>query len=357
MPRKVLIQIRRGTEAELAGVTLAPGELGFTTDTQKLYIGTPTGNVLLVNVSTAGDMLKSIYDTDNDGRVDAAEVADSVPWTGVMGKPSTFTPAPHTHSGADITSVVSEADTVDGKHADDLMHFYVADIDDTVSMIPVGEEFFLTPQIAVVNSAYGQGPNFAKPTVWQLNEWDWTHRGAWAIPPALPQGYSKLYAKVTLHYSADHWHGMYLYLRREFFDTSTGTWKKMDGDPDIYLGHAQASRSKRGDTSTFWVPWWTTQLQKMTRGGPTQRLLIAGHSDWSGDAEGAFRYFILGAHFTFYPSKTNKTQTWSTGETSGAADESFGLWVGWNQVWHAGNFDPNSKMPKGPVTWNQLAGL
>ncbi|WP_309119213.1 tail fiber protein [Paenibacillus sp.] len=34
-----------------------------------------------------GDMVKSVYDTDNDGKVDAAEAADTVPWTGVSGKP------------------------------------------------------------------------------------------------------------------------------------------------------------------------------------------------------------------------------------------------------------------------------
>lgn len=44
MPRNTLIQIRRGTEAQLAGVVLGIGELGFTTDTRKLYIGTATGN-------------------------------------------------------------------------------------------------------------------------------------------------------------------------------------------------------------------------------------------------------------------------------------------------------------------------
>ena len=44
-----------------------------------------------------GDMLKSIYDTDNDGKVDAAEAADSVPWDGVTGKPGTFPPSSHNH--------------------------------------------------------------------------------------------------------------------------------------------------------------------------------------------------------------------------------------------------------------------
>ncbi len=52
-----------------------------------------------------GDMLKSVYDTDNDGKVDAAEAADSVPWTGVTGKPSTFPPSSHTHIISNITGL------------------------------------------------------------------------------------------------------------------------------------------------------------------------------------------------------------------------------------------------------------
>ena len=51
-----------------------------------------------------GDMLKSVYDTNNNGKVDIAEAAEAVPWSGVSDKPTTFTPATHTHSGADITS-------------------------------------------------------------------------------------------------------------------------------------------------------------------------------------------------------------------------------------------------------------
>jgi hypothetical protein len=46
-----------------------------------------------------GDMLKSVYDTNSNNIVDAAE---SVPWTGVTGKPATFSPSPHasTHLSA-----------------------------------------------------------------------------------------------------------------------------------------------------------------------------------------------------------------------------------------------------------------
>jgi hypothetical protein len=96
MARKVLIQIRRGIESAIG--ILAIGELGYCTDTSKLYIGSTTGNVLLVAAQSSGDMLKSIYDTNNDGKVDYAANADTVPWSGVAGKPSTYPPSSHTHS-------------------------------------------------------------------------------------------------------------------------------------------------------------------------------------------------------------------------------------------------------------------
>ncbi|MGO4498798.1 phage tail protein [Paenibacillus sp. 2RAB27] len=102
--RKVLIQIRRGAESNIG--TLAVGELGYCEDTKKLYIGTATGNALLVAAQSTGDMLKSIYDTNNNGKVDSAETADSVPWTGISTKPTTFAPSTHksTHAvgGTDV---------------------------------------------------------------------------------------------------------------------------------------------------------------------------------------------------------------------------------------------------------------
>jgi hypothetical protein len=96
MARKVLVQIRRGLESNMG--VLAVGELGYCTDTTKLYIGGASGNVLLVAAQTAGDMLKSIYDTNNDGKVDYAATADAVPWGGVSGKPGSYPPAAHEHS-------------------------------------------------------------------------------------------------------------------------------------------------------------------------------------------------------------------------------------------------------------------
>ena len=59
-----------------------------------------------------GDMVKSVYDADNDGKVDSAEEADhaanadAVPWTGVTGKPSTFAPAAHSHAMSEISNPV-----------------------------------------------------------------------------------------------------------------------------------------------------------------------------------------------------------------------------------------------------------
>ena len=52
-----------------------------------------------------GDMLKSVYDLDNDGIVDAAETA---PWSGLTGVPATFPPSAHVHPQADVTNLVTD---------------------------------------------------------------------------------------------------------------------------------------------------------------------------------------------------------------------------------------------------------
>lgn len=60
----------------------------------------------------AGDMTKVIYDTDDDGKVDHAELADAAPWSGITGKPSDFTPSAHTHDDryfteSEVTTLLS----------------------------------------------------------------------------------------------------------------------------------------------------------------------------------------------------------------------------------------------------------
>ena len=60
-------------------------------------------NARIANVG-GGDMLKSLYDPDGDGKVSAADAADAVPWAGVTGKPSAYAPSAHVHAAADITS-------------------------------------------------------------------------------------------------------------------------------------------------------------------------------------------------------------------------------------------------------------
>lgn len=56
-----------------------------------------------------GDMLKTVYDANNNGKVDVADLADSVPWTGVTGKPSTYTPSAHTHTGTEVSAATTSA--------------------------------------------------------------------------------------------------------------------------------------------------------------------------------------------------------------------------------------------------------
>ncbi|HEV8035909.1 hypothetical protein [Yoonia sp.] len=87
------------TSPALTGTPTAPTATGGTNTTQ---LATTAFVQTALAGFGAGDMLKSAYDADNDGKVDAAEVADSVPWAGVTGKPSTFAPAAHTFVAADL---------------------------------------------------------------------------------------------------------------------------------------------------------------------------------------------------------------------------------------------------------------
>jgi hypothetical protein len=89
------------------GTPAAPTAAGGTNTTQ---IATTAFVQSAIASFGAGDMLKATYDSDNDGKVDAAEVADAVAWTGVSGKPATFPPSAHGHAVADVTGLQGALD-------------------------------------------------------------------------------------------------------------------------------------------------------------------------------------------------------------------------------------------------------
>lgn len=92
-----------GAMVTLTGEQTVSGKKTFSTSPA---VPTPTQNGDAVNKqyvdqkmadAGVGDMLKSAYDSNDDGKVDAADTADSVPWGGVTNKPSTFPPSAHNH--------------------------------------------------------------------------------------------------------------------------------------------------------------------------------------------------------------------------------------------------------------------
>ena len=91
----------------LTGSPTAPTPLAGTNSTQ--IATTAFVNEAIAGFG-AGDMAKSTYDTDNDGKVDAAEVADAAPWAGITGKPTSFTPSSHSHSIAQVTGLQTTLD-------------------------------------------------------------------------------------------------------------------------------------------------------------------------------------------------------------------------------------------------------
>lgn len=88
-------QIGLGNVTNDAQLKTSQLETAITDDDSKV----PSSGAVVdyVAAHSGGDMLKSTYDTDADGKVNAAVAADSAPWSGVSGKPSTYPPESHTH--------------------------------------------------------------------------------------------------------------------------------------------------------------------------------------------------------------------------------------------------------------------
>ena len=99
--------------------TGAPG----TTDTYTITYSDATTSTFGVyngaDGSGPGDMLRSAYDTNADGKVNAADAADAVPWSGVTGKPSTFAPSTHAHAITDVTGLQTALDAAGSMSAAD----------------------------------------------------------------------------------------------------------------------------------------------------------------------------------------------------------------------------------------------
>ena len=87
---------------------LALGELGINTYDGKMYIQKDNGATqTIIEVGahlTQGFMSIASYDSNADGKVDAAVQADEVPWSGITSKPLTFEPSTHSHLASDVTT-------------------------------------------------------------------------------------------------------------------------------------------------------------------------------------------------------------------------------------------------------------
>jgi hypothetical protein len=96
-----------------------------TKPTTGLYVGATGLEALIANGvdirgpegaagAGSGDMAKATYDTNDDGKVNSADSADSVPWSGVSSKPSTFPPEAHNHDDRYYTETETNS-LLDGK--------------------------------------------------------------------------------------------------------------------------------------------------------------------------------------------------------------------------------------------------
>lgn len=91
----------------LTGTPTAPTALSGTNTTQ---VATTAFVQQAIVDFGPGDMLAATYDTDADGKVDAAEVADAAPWAGITGKPTSFPPSTHSHAISQVTGLQTALD-------------------------------------------------------------------------------------------------------------------------------------------------------------------------------------------------------------------------------------------------------
>ncbi len=91
----------------MTGTPSAPTAIAGTNTTQVATTAFVQAAIVAIG---PGDMLKSSYDADNDGKIDAAEVADAAPWAGITGKPTSFPPSVHAHTVSDVTGLQAALD-------------------------------------------------------------------------------------------------------------------------------------------------------------------------------------------------------------------------------------------------------
>ncbi len=292
MARKVLIQIRRGPEASIG--VLATGEMGFCTDTKKLYIGTDTGNELLVAAQTVGDMLKSIYDTDNDGKVDVAE----------------------------------NADTVDGKHAGDLYVLTLAE--------PLANGDDLN--------------NFTVPGCWYSS--DSVQSATLLNCPQITAGGKLVVEHIAVATIRHKWtvnstYGAPVYERHRSRDNVWGAWVKTANQEDI-----DKQVSKSGDTMTgkLTLPASTAaraSLNILAGVNPTSPV----EGDMWFDADKVLRFRRNNGTATFWD--TGNLAAVSQAEAEAGTNTAVRVWT----AQRVAQAVAAQAMPKGPITWNQLKGV
>lgn len=83
----------------------------------------------------SGDMLKLYYDSNDDGKVNSADVADSVDWSGITNKPTVFTPSSHNHDDRYYTEAEVDAKLLDSGKVKDVQVDGVSVVNDKIANI------------------------------------------------------------------------------------------------------------------------------------------------------------------------------------------------------------------------------
>jgi len=143
------IQVRRGTKAQLDGITLAAGELGFTTDTKELFVGDGAGNLIagrclvgtLASRPSAGESGRFYWATDNS----TLYVDDGDSWETIA---TTAVSSVFTRTGA-VVAVASDYDASQVDNDSNVSGAFVSDALNTLNTKGVGGNILINGAMQV----------------------------------------------------------------------------------------------------------------------------------------------------------------------------------------------------------------
>jgi len=341
-----------------------------------------------------GDMMKSVYDTNGDGIVDNADKLD--------GKhASDFALASHTHT---VDAITGELETTKLTEPPYVMGNVTITSKPLFDILRADRTAFLPASQIIIEKSIDGGVTWEDAGISDTNKAKLFSGQRPSITIPLKDGMKNtdcmLRITITgMKYNVppgtvetakyNYWNSSYVIARERYF-LAEDAWLWVSSHADrIYCKVERATGANPNNWTTVreaflagWAGGNYIKLGGANFGGGTSQT--SNYWNWrftfrtattSNDFDNAklSQTYITQAQ-TIYHIKISGKDVWASSNSLMYHDHLYAwdenqnvtfpanvtasdFYAGSNKVWHAGNFDPNTKLNKGPLTWNDLKGV